>query len=437
MERLLASEIDEVELFFREENLLKVSVNGGIVKEVLVEDSRGLGVRVLRSGVLAFSYTTDFSELGLGTLQERLETILNSAEPDPFYRFAEPVSIPDIDLSLIDDSPEETFSLSEMARELESSALRVSGVDSVLRCEVGSGRETVLIMNSLGVEAGYARSILSQMISAHARGAVHEKAPLCFNFSRRRSELFSPKALGEECGRLAVSLSSPRRFPGGEHTVIFSPQSASDLVILLEQALSGENVAKGRSFLKNSLDCKVASELVTLKEDPHIPCAYYSSLVDAEGVPTKSKIVIEAGVLRYFLHNLYSSAKLGVESTGNAGRVGYSSPPGITTYNLFIEPSDSSCGTRAEEMVSEVSSGLLVAFLRDKKFDCATGQISAEAIGWAIENGALKNPVAGVRIEGNLLDLLLRIDGVGNDLDIKRPYRAPSLRVEHFTISAD
>jgi len=43
--------------------------------------------------------------------------------------------------------------------------------------------------------------------------------------------------------------------------------------------------------------------------------------------------------------------------------------------------------------------------------------------------------VSKVTIAGDMLQILADIDGVGNDLDLARPYSSPTLRVREMSVS--
>jgi PmbA protein len=68
-------------------------------------------------------------------------------------------------------------------------------------------------------------------------------------------------------------------------------------------------------------------------------------------------------------------------------------------------------------------------------FNAVTGDFSRGASGFLIEDGALGPAVSEVTISLNLDELLKRIDGVANDLDLRTSIASPTFRVSSMTIA--
>lgn len=430
MERLISAGMDEVELYFREQNSLKVQVSGGKINNVSESETRGVAARVITDKKLAFSYTSDFSEQGLGYLQESLESFLQIAEPDEANCFAEPQEFSEAELLLADDGFQDTLFLTERAKELEASALKVDGVTSVPLAEAESSLENVLIINSHNLDVGFTRTGYFQLVEAIAEGEGRVERVVKFNCARRRSNLSPPRSLGEDCGRLASAFLKSGHILPGERTIILSKEAASELVKLLEACLSAEEIINESSIFVGKLSEKVAGECLTLRENPFMPDGYYSCYFDGEGVPTQEKLLIEKGVLKSYLHNLYSAKKLGFKPTGNAGRDGYSAPPGTCAYNLFIEKGDRS----EDELISTVDDGMLVTTISGHPLDFRSGNFCARARGWRILKGRISEPISNVEISAPFTDLIERIDGVASDIDFRMPHPAPAIRIERMMV---
>src|SRR5690606_24631114 len=173
-----------------------------------------------------------------------------------------------------------------------------------------------------------------------------------------------------------------------------------------------------------------SSDLVTIVDDPLIPRAPGSRPFDGDGLPTRKNFVIEKGVLKPVLCDVYSGRKLGRPSTGSAGR-GVGGNPGPTTSNLIMQP-----GTLTrEEILRQTPKGLYVTALMGFGFNPVTGDFSRGAQGFWIENGELTFPVSEVTIAANFDQILKRIDLVANDLTLRSATAAPTFRVSHMTLA--
>jgi PmbA protein len=135
-------------------------------------------------------------------------------------------------------------------------------------------------------------------------------------------------------------------------------------------------------------------------------------------------------VLQYFLCDTYSARKIGARSTGSARR-GVGGGPSVGAGNLFIQPGE----TAPDAIVAGVDGGLYVTDLIGFGVDLVSGDFSQGAAGHWIEKGRLTHPVHEVTIAGNLKDMLLGIDAIGNDLERRSSVSAPTLRIKKMTVS--
>jgi PmbA protein len=152
---------------------------------------------------------------------------------------------------------------------------------------------------------------------------------------------------------------------------------------------------------------------------------------DGEGLPTRQTVVIRDGVLENYLLNTYTGRKLGMRSTGNAGR-GLVGAPSVEAGNLFIVPGSAT----PEEIIGSVSKGFYVTELIGFGVNIVTGDYSRSASGIWVENGELTFPVQGVTIAGNLKEMLNSIEMVGSDLDFRGGVVSPTLVITGMTIGA-
>jgi PmbA protein len=64
-----------------------------------------------------------------------------------------------------------------------------------------------------------------------------------------------------------------------------------------------------------------------------------------------------------------------------------------------------------------------------------TGDYSRGAVGFWIEKGELAYPVEEITVAGNLKEMLLGIEMVGNDLTFRNSVVAPTLKIRRMTIA--
>jgi PmbA protein len=223
-----------------------------------------------------------------------------------------------------------------------------------------------------------------------------------------------------------------RKVSTQEVPVIFDPEISTSLLGHLASAVSGYSLYKGASFLVDQLGKQIASEEVTLYDDPTLPSGLGSRPFDGEGLPSYRKVVVERGVLKSYLLDTYSGKKLGLPSTGNASR-GTSDPPSVGTTNFHMAPG----GHTPEEIIRSVKSGLYVTELIGFGVNTVTGDYSRGAVGLWIENGELAYPVEEITIAGNLKEMYRQIEMIGNDLDASKKTAAPTLKISKMTVAGN
>ena len=117
----------------------------------------------------------------------------------------------------------------------------------------------------------------------------------------------------------------------------------------------------------------------------------------------------------------YSARRLGLETTGNAGGV----------FNLEVAANAGGL----DELLQGMGSGLLVTELMGQGVNLTTGDYSRGAAGFLVENGRIDHPVDGITIAGNLRDMLLSIEAIGDDRDPRSPTRTGSILVGRMTVA--
>ena len=248
--------------------------------------------------------------------------------------------------------------------------------------------------------------------------------------ARSVAQLESPQEVGVKAAARVLRRLNPRKVPTQRCPVIFDQRTARQFVGHIFDAVNGGAVYRKSSFLAGKLGEKVASDWLTVIDDATIPGLFGTSPFDDEGVPSRRTVVIEHGVLKSYLLNVYSARKLGLKTTGNASR-GVSGNAGVGHGNLFIEK-----GTKTpEQLIAGVKAGLYVTELIGHGVNMLTGDYSRGATGLWVENGELTYPVSEVTIAGNLRDMLLGLEAAASDLEFRGSVASPTLLLREMTLS--
>jgi len=202
--------------------------------------------------------------------------------------------------------------------------------------------------------------------------------------------------------------------PSGNYRAIIHAKCMPDLLGVFSGVFSAEAAQKGMSLLMGKEGEMIASEVVTLMDDPLLPGGLESAPFDAEGVATRTKAVIENGKLTTLLHNLKTAKKAGVKTTGNAAKAGYAGAVNVSPSNFYIKPGEKTL----EEMMQDMGDGLVITEVSGLHSGAnpISGDFSLIAQGYTVKDGKKDAAVEQITVAGNFYQLLKNIRVVGNDL---------------------
>ena len=406
----------------------------------LVEEagSRALGLRVMVGQQVAVSYTSDLTEDGLRRFVEDAIELARLSQPD---EFAGP---PDAsllsrreqhaELDLYDPSVHGVDAAQALAhaKAAEAAAMaadaRISNSEGSTFSRASGAKALVTSSGFSGVSKGTYASLTVHPV-ADDEGSK-KRSGFYWTAKRHLSGLLSDEEVGREAARRTVAKLGARKVDTQECPVVFDPEVGRSILGLLAGCINGGAIWRRSSYLLDRLGDRVASELVTVVDDPLIAGAPGSRPFDGEGLLSRTNVVVEKGVLKTYLMDTYSARKLGKESTASASR-GASGGVGASTTNFVLKPGDMT----AEEILKSTKSGLYVTEMMGFGFNAVTGDFSRGASGFWIENGEKTFPVSEVTVSLGLDEMLKRIDAVGDDLDLRSSIATPTFRISAMTLA--
>jgi PmbA protein len=431
---------DDAEVLVRDGTELTAKVRLGEPELVQEAGSRALGLRVLRGGRRAVTYTSDLRRDALEALCAETVTLAGLAEPDEYASPPDPAllatNVPDLDL--YDPAVAEVDAAWALRQAIAGEAAARKHDARVTNSE-GATWSRVLgataFATSGGFIGGYRGSYASLVVEPLCDDTTDATNPkkrngYWWSASRFLGELEAAEAIGIEAARRTVATIGSRKVETQDCAIVFDPEVARSIVGTIFSVANGSAFWRKSSYLLGKEGELVASPLVTIVDDPLIPRAPGSKPFDGDGLPTRKNSVIDRGVLGSVLCDVYSARKLGRQSTGSAGR-GIGGNPGPTTTNLVMQ---AGAMTR-DALLRDTPRGLYVTSLMGFGFNPVTGDFSRGAQGFWIENGELTFPVSEVTIAANFDEILKRIDAVADDLLLRASTAAPTFRVSHMTLA--
>lgn len=403
-----------------------VSIERNVIKSSDARQRGSVSVRAFFAGGTGWSSASGVSEQVAARAGQQAAELARAAEPDPdFVDLVSPAPYPEV-AGLYDQRIAQLTGPQIAAWVTQNiDSARAVAADAIVSGGAHAGWGQWALVNSMGVRVARQGSSASLSISVVIRrdddvGSFHE-----WDAARRLADL-EPENLGARAAAEALRYLHARTMKSDTLPVVFGPLASGAFASGICAAASAEEVQRNRSFLIGKKGEQVASEQVTLVDDPLIPHGLGSAVCDGDGFPHRRVTVVERGVLLTYLHSHYTAKKAGEENTGHSTR------GGIAPTNIIP-----ALGTRtAAQIIAEVDDGLYVT-LGQPFPDTASGQVSAMVdAGFRIERGELTHPLKNTMVAGHGLELLANIDAVSSDYRAEPGLVMPTVRVRAMKVAS-
>ena len=412
------------------------TVRLGEVETLKESGSKGVGVRVFFGQRAASTYSSDLTPEGLHTMVDAALHLAKVTSEDPLSGIPTPEEQGKLegDLQLYN---EDVYSLStedriDYARRAEKAAL---GADPrITNSDGGSFDASIyykVLANSNGFVGDSRRSYcsLSAVPIAQMEGSAMQR-DYWYSVAMTLKKLESPEHVGEVAAKRTLRRLGARKVKTQKVPIVFENTVSGSLVGHIFEAVNGDSVYRGASYLAGKLNEKIAGENINVVDDGTLPGLFGTSPFDSEGVASRKTVVVENGMLKSYLLNTYTAKKLGMQTTGNASR-GLAGTPGIGPGNFFLQPG----AKNLQEIIADIKEGLFVTEFLGFGVNLVTGDFSRGASGLWIENGELTFPVEEITVAGNLKDMFSNVSEIGNDLEFRGAIASPTLRIDGMTVA--
>jgi len=407
---------------------LSVTVRKGEVETIEQSVDKQVGVSVYLGQRRGNASTSDFSPDSLRlTVEAAFHIAQHTAEDDcAGLAQADLLEQNPQDLDLFHPWDLDTKEAIQIARKAEKAAFAVDkAIQNSDGASVSAHQAHFMLGTSNGFMGGYPYSrhfISCAPIASSAKNSSSMQRDDWYSTSRIASELANPALIGRYAAERALAKLHAKSLTTRRCPVIFEAPIAVGLIGSLVQASSGGALYRRSSFLLDSLGKQVMPKHIDLFELPHLKRMSGSAPYE-EGVRTKARSVISKGELQGYFLSTYSARKLGMQTTGNAGGAHH-----LKLHSMHT-PSGGLPG-----LLREMGTGLLVTELMGQGVNYVTGDYSRGAFGYWVENGIIQHPVEEITIAGNLKEMLMDIQAVGDDTIIRGTKETGSILLGSMTI---
>ena len=429
--------IDEFEIYFLSNLNTSIKIYQGKIENFSNNQNQGISFRGMVEGKMGYSYSESLEDEDIDFLiNEVIENASCIESLDKQFIYGEKANYTDTITYSSAIENLDTDLVKDFLIKMEEYALSIDErVKKVNFCSFAMGSGEKIIKNSKGLELHSKENICYTYISVIAEENGVVKTGSHFQLGRDFSK-FDYKELGEVAVKRALNKFGTITLNEIPKTCVIENLAFSSLLGAMSNIFSAEAVQKNISKLKGKLNESVASSIVTLVDDPFLKDGLANSSFDDEGVPTSYKEIIQDGVLKTYLYNLKTAYKDGVSSTGNGVKGSYKGTVGISSFNLYIKPSDKSF----DKMIENIKEGIFITDFAGlhSGLNTISGDFSLAGEGFYIKDSKIDRPLNQITISGNFFELLKNIKDIANDIKFSfSSVGSPSIMVEGLKVVVD
>lgn len=437
---------DFAEIFVEDRTNTNISMIGGKVESTMSGRDYGIGIRIYKGFNSVYAYTNKSSKDNL------IATALKAATAIDDKNVSRTIVVNNSDVNnihniIIDPDTVKKTKKAQLMRSVYETAFNYDDVITQVTVRYIDHDQNILIANSDG--------LLKEDRRVRSRIAIQSIAS---KDGEKQTGFYGPGAMkgfeffenldldwyAKEASRIAKTMAYADYCPSGKMPVIIDNGFGG--VIFHEacgHGLEATSVAKGLSVYCDKIGEKVASELVTAIDDGTIPNEWGSINIDDEGTPSKKNILIENGILKGYMIDRLNSRRMNMEVTGSGRRQSYKFAPTSRMTNTYIANGKST----PEEIVANTEYGLYAKYMGGGSVNPSTGEFNFAVMeGYLVRNGKIGDPVRGASLIGSGIEVLNKIDMVGNNMsfgqgmcgsssgNVPTNVGQPMLRVSEITV---
>ena len=261
------------------------------------------------------------------------------------------------------------------------------------------------VINSAGLRLHYETGLVYQGIMVAVKDGEEAADDFCItDVSKKTEEYTVEKAVSGALGKMGADT-----VPSGKYNVIMDSATVESLLETYASVFSARSAFMKTTLLAGKEGEMVASEKVTLIDDPFYPEKFGHCPFDGEGVAVYTKNIIENGRLNTLLYNRMYAKLLGRETTGNAASATHIEPKG-----LYFAPGELS----NEQLLERLGDGLYLTGLQGLHAgaNVQSGDFSLQAEGFLVKDGKKAAPVKNFTVADNFFQLLKKVDAISNQV---------------------
>lgn len=427
----------EFEIYFSNKESLSISIYKEEVEKYNLNKSFGVSFRAKIDGKMGYSYTEIIDEDAIKMLVENAKASALSIEnDDPQFIYEGDKEYSKVESYYKELENIDAKKLIDLAIDMEKECKKYSDkVVNFAGCGISYVNVKYGLMNSKGLELTDKSNLLTAYVVPIIK--IDNQKYDGFGYGKAKSvDELNPEKIAKQAIDEAMEKVGARSIKSNKYKTVIKNEAMVSLLQSFWSVFDADSAQKGISLLKDKEGEIIASDKITIIDNPLMKDGLASVGFDDEGVATFEKEVVENGKLKTLLYNLKTANKAGIKSTGNGFKSSYASPVSVGPTNFYLKNGEKDF----KELLNEVKNGVIISEFSGLHAgaNSITGDFSLAAKGFMIEDGKQTFPIEQITVSGNFFKLLKDVEEVCSDIKFPMSsFGSPSVLISELSIAGE
>lgn len=328
----------EFEIYFSNKESLSISIYKEEVEKYNLNKSFGVSFRAKIDGKMGYSYTEIIDEDAIKMLVENAKASALSIEnDDPQFIYEGDKEYSKVESYYKELENIDAKKLIDLAIDMEKECKKYSDkVVNFAGCGISYVNVKYGLMNSKGLELTDKSNLLTAYVVPIIE--IDNQKYDGFGYGKAKSvDELNPEKIAKQAIDEAMEKVGARSIKSNKYKTVIKNEAMVSLLQSFWSVFDADSAQKGISLLKDKEGEIIASDKITIIDNPLMKDGLASVGFDDEGVATFEKEVVENGKLKTLLYNLKTANKAGIKSTGNGFKSSYASPVSGGPTNFYLK----------------------------------------------------------------------------------------------------
>jgi PmbA protein len=306
----------------------------------------------------------------------------------------------------------------DIARQTES---EIFGTDDRIISVTSTYEDNIsnqVLVDSNGFKGETGGSYVGLTAAVSVKGETGRPEDYCYDNNIFFNKLVTT-GLGKTALERALRKLNPKKIVSGKYQMVVDRLIVQNLIGPFLSALFGSSMYQKNSFLIGKVNNKVASDKLSITDNPLMISGFGSKHFDSEGLNSVKRDIVDQGILRNYYIGTYYGRKLNLQPTSGS------------PSNLIFRTGNKDLNG----LVKSMDKGVLVTGFNGGNCNGSTGDFSYGIEGFLVEKGEIIHPVNEMNISGNMIDFWNTLIEVGNDPNMYGSNMTPSMMFDRTDFS--